>query len=291
MPIDKPGSYKISFDEYLADPCVEPSLTRGIARDLLFKSPLHAFANHPRLNPLHKEDEKEDKFSIGQAAHSLFLEGINKMWVVNADDWRKKEAKEAKAEALKMGMIPLLAKQADAVREMVEIAINRLKKSELSGIFDGGDSELSYVWQEGGLWLRCRLDKINKGRDLILDYKTSKASVNPEDFLRIILSHNYDMQEAFYRRGVKAVEGTSPKFVFMAQEVEYPYACSFIALSPAFQAMADQKVIRAINLWEICMAKNDWPGYPQRVAWLELPPWATNWEMRATFLGEDLEDL
>lgn len=284
------GVHKISMEEYLADPCPEPSLSRSTIMDLLFKSPLHAWANHPRLNPDCKEKE-ESKFDIGTAAHEIFLEGIDKVEVIDFPDWKKKESRLARIEARMAGNIPLLTHQYESVRDMVEAATKALNESELSGLFDDGDAELTYIWQDGPSWCRARPDKISKDRQFILDYKTTGTSANPEDFIRIILSHGYDVQESFYRRGIRAVEGTEPKFVFMVQENTSPYPCSFIGLSPQFQAMAEQKVIRGMDLWRNCMAKNEWPSYPSSICWVDPPPWSLNWEMRSTFIGNSMEEL
>ena len=288
--ISNPGAYKIPAEEYHSDPVVNPSLSRGVIMDILFRSPLHAWANHPRLNPACKPTN-DHKFDIGQAAHSLFLEGIDKAEIIEADNWMKKESKERRDQAWQDGKIPLLTKEYDRVSEMVCAANKALGASELSGLFDGGDAELTYVWKDGPSWCRVRLDKITKDREIVLDYKTTGTSANPEDFIRLILSKGYDVQEVFYRRGVKAVEGIDPKFILMVQENEPPYPCSFIGLSPEFHAMAEQKVIRGIDLWGNCMASGEWPGYPPRICWIDPPAWALNWEMRATFLGSSMEEI
>jgi len=288
----KEGVYKISSEAYHRDPCDTPSLSRGIIMDLLFKSPAHARISHPRLNPNHKE-EPDSKYSKGTAAHCLFLEGIDNTVVVHADDWRKKEAKELRDRAWAEGKTPLLEHQFEEVCQMVKAADKALNESELAGIFDDGDAEMTYIWQEGPVWCRSLLDKISKDREIILDYKTTGTSANPEDFIRNILNHGYDIQASFYSRGVSSVlqDGTIPKFVFLVQEDSEPYLCSLIALSPAFMEMANQKVIRGIDLWRTCMATGEWPGYGNRIAWVEPPPWALTWEMRANFLGSTLEDL
>jgi hypothetical protein len=284
------GVYKISSEEYHADPVIEPSLSRGIIMDLLFKSPAHARINHPWLNPDCKP-EVDKKFDPGQVAHGLFLEGIDKAVVLDFDDWRKKEAKEQRDQARADGKIPLLTHQYETVEAMVQAAKVALNESELAGIFDDGDAEMTYVWKEGPVWCRVLVDKISKSREFILDYKTTGTSANPEDFIRQILNHGYDIQAVFYSLGVMAIEKVTPKFIFLVQEDQPPYLCSFIALSPAFMEMANQKVIRGMDLWRTCMATGEWPGYSNRIAWIEPPPWALAWEMRSTFLGSSLEDL
>ena len=174
---------------------------------------------------------------------------------------------------------------------MVSRAMIALEESELKGIFNGHESEMTYIWKEGGIWCRCLIDMNSTDRLICLDLKTTGTSANPEDFIRMILSHGYDIQEAWYRRGVKAITGNDPKFIFMVQETKEPYLCSFIGLSPAFQAMAEQKVIRGMDLWRQCMGSGEWPGYGSRIAWVEPPSWSLNWEMRSTFLGNQMEDI
>jgi hypothetical protein len=297
----KDGVYKIPQEEYHADPCESPSLSRGIIMDLLFKSPAHAWQNHPRLNPDCKP-EIDKKFDSGQVAHGLFLEGIDRACIIDPLDhvgkkggipigWTNDSIRAARDEARAIGKIPLLPDQYKTVFEMVGAACKALNNSELAGIFDDGDAEMTYIWQEGPVWCRALLDRTSKDRKFILDYKTTGTSANPEDFIRQIINHGYDIQSVFYSRGVMAVEKVTPTFVFLVQEDEPPYLCSLIALSPAFMEMANQKVIRGMDLWRNCMGSGEWPGYPSKVCWIEPPPWALTWEMRSTFLGNQMEDI
>jgi hypothetical protein len=289
--IDKPGVYEISNEEYHKDPCIEPSLSRGTLVDLLYKSPAHAFANHPRFTPQKPDNDK--KYDIGQSAHGLFLEGIDKCVVVDADDWRTKAAKEQRDAAYAEGKTPLLAKQYDEVVEMVKTATWALANSELHLQISWGTSEHSIFWNEGNTWLRIRPDWFNAGSmerqlpAIILDYKTSE-SANPEAFCRKAISLGYDIQEAFYKRGFRAIYGVEPMFIFMVQEITAPYLCSFISLDPQFQDEARKKVERGINLWKYCIQTNDWFGYPTRVCHVEMPAWAMNWGSTANYIDAEV---
>jgi len=289
MIIEKPGIYELSHDEYHADPVVVPSLSRSTILDLIFKSPFHAWFSHPHLNPNFIPEESNGKFDLGSAAHSLLLEGIDNAAVIEAEDWRTKDAKAAREEARKEGKFPLLKKQYGEVREMVLAATDAiLDCSELliKNLETEGDPEQSFIWEEEGAWFRVRPDWIRADDSLILDYKTTQGSANPADLDRHIVSMGYDVQAALYVRGVKAVTGKSPKFIFVWQECQPPYLCSFNALSPAFLEMARQKVDYGIFLWRECMKKNEWPGYPNRVAFQEPPVWALNaWEEKAQGIG------
>jgi len=72
--ITEPGIYDIPETDYHADPIAEPSLSSSIAKILLARSPRHAWANHPRLNP-NQEPETRREFDFGSAAHAMLLEG------------------------------------------------------------------------------------------------------------------------------------------------------------------------------------------------------------------------
>ncbi len=293
--IDKPGVYKISSEEYHTDPCSTPSLSRSTIIDLLDRSPAHAWFNHSRLNPDFKKNEDEKKFDLGQACHSLLLEGIDNAEVIEVEDWRTKAAKEARDQAREKGKIPLLLHQYDQVKEMVGLAMGQIRICEELGIIDlqgDGTSEMSYVWQEEdknatGIspWLRVRPDWVSNDHKIILDYKTTGQSGNPSEIARYIINMRLDIQNALYVRGVKAIQGEEPKFIFLFQETDAPYLCSIVGLPPDFLEIAKQKVEYGIFLWQTCLAQNEWPGYPNRVAWIELPQWAFYaWEHKATEL-------
>lgn len=276
--ISDSGIYTIPEKEYHADPCVEPSLSSGIAKTLLALSPRHAWHQHPRLNPDYKPEESGD-FDLGTAAHALILEGKDNLEVIDADSWRTKAAKEAREEARIKGKIPVLPKIVTDVYAMRDEAYRSFKSNpDLAGYdLDDMEAERSLIWTEAGIWLRSRLDKLSRDRTLILDYKTTARTASPDQAVRTALSLGYDIQAAFYTRGVEAVckPAKRPVFVYMFQETEPPYAVSFIGMAGAFLDLGTSKVNAAINLWRQCMTENDWPGYPNRICWAEPPPWAT----------------
>lgn len=285
--ITAPGVYELSMEEYQADPCLEPSLSRGVIKNLLYRSPAHAKHEHPRLNPIYK-DEQNSKFDVGTVAHALLLQGEDGVEVIDADDWRTKAAKEQRDKAREDGKTPLLLHQYESVGEMVksaEVQIASCKDLGAILLCVDGKPEQSYIWSED-VWIRTRPDWISNDFKIVLDYKTTEASANPEDYARIIISNGLDIQAALYSRGVKAIHGVDPKFIFVVQEVAEPYLCSFISLSPQFLNMANQKCDYGIFLFKKCLSEDEWPAYPNRVCYLEPPAWALNsWEVRAAEVG------
>lgn len=271
----KPGVYQMSDDEYHSDPCPTPSLSSSIANILLTRSPYHAYKHHPKLgNTIHEES---GRFDLGKTAHALLLEDNDtNIEVINADDWRSKSAKILRDEARASGKVPILARHFDEVSVMVITARHYIAQSELSGIFDDGLAEQAVVWQENGIWCRAKPDWLNSSRELILDYKTA-SSAEPDYFGRHIANMGYDVQNAFYVRGIRAVSKVrDPRFVFLAQELEEPYACSLHALAPIAYDMAEEKVERAIATWANCLKSDNWPAYPPYVCYQQPPAWAVN---------------
>jgi hypothetical protein len=280
MMVDAPGIYQITEEEYhSANVCIKPCFSSGVCKDILNKSPLHAWTNHPALNPDYKE-EPDDKFDIGKAGHSLFLEGIDNATVIEADNWMKKETKQARADARAEGRIPLLREQYERVKTMVEIANQTIALSDVH--MAGWLSERSIFWTEDETWCKIRPDAIAPDLSAVLHYKTSRVSVNPATIDRLVLNMDYDIAEALYRRGVKAVTGKEPSSVFFFQETEPPYACSLIDLPPQWmETLGDDRIKMGLWIWQKCMATGVWPGYPLKVCTIDTPAYAlAAWEMK-----------
>lgn len=276
------GSRLISMAEYLADPCPTPSLTRTGIKTLINDTPAKAWHQNPRLNPSYSPDINK-KYDMGSICHSLFLEGVDIAEVIEANDWKKDATKDAAVVARDKGKVPILRKHYDHALKIVTSAQRHLAESEL-GITDlqkEGDSELSYFWQENGIWLRIRPDWISRDRWIIIDTKFTGLSASPASFDRLVLSMGYDIQSALYARGIRHIEKTEPKFIFFVCEVEEPYLCSLISLDPQYLDMADRKVEMGIGLWKKHLESNEWPGYSNRIHYIEPKPWVmAQWEER-----------
>lgn len=277
MPIDQPGLYQIPLNEYIADPCPVPSLSASIAHALITESPLHASMRHPRLHPGGERDQSA-KADIGTIVHGLLLENDeSRVMIVEADDWRTKDAKAQREAAYTAGHVPVLAKQMGSIREIVAAAKSAMAQSELAEAFtpQGGKAEQTLLWQEGEIWLRSRPDWITNDHRLILDLKTTTGSAEPTAWLRTMLSNGNDLQAVLGLRGIKTLDPTSRcQFVFWVVEQNPPYASSFVGLSPQFLEMSEHKIERAIRDWTDCMTTNTWPGFPGRICWLEPPAYA-----------------
>lgn len=272
-PITK-GVHNLSREDYDADPAPEPSLSSSIAKLLINRSPAHARLAHPRLNPEH-EQTHDRKYDLGTLCHAMLLGEQHKIVAIDAADFRTKAAKAAREEALEEGRVPALAHMVEQANTMAKSARRQLDASEHKDAFQEGVPEQTLVWQEGAVWCRARLDWLPHDQTPIFyDYKTTGASANPIEWERTLYNTGGDIQEAFYRRGIQAVFGHPfVQFFFVVQETEPPYALSVCALSGEAQALADQKVMRAIGIWNWCLEHKRWPGYSRETAYIFPPVW------------------
>ena len=262
--------------DYIKDPAPDPSLSASIAHLLLTKSAKHAWLAHPRLN-VHWEPDASAASEIGTIAHAMLLEGDeSRVVIIDADDYRTKVAQAKRDEARATGKLPILAARMDDVRAMVVEARVAVARSELRGLLDGGRMETTLIWQEGGAWCRCRPDIINEGLGVLVDYKSTGGSAEPDAWSRgPLLGNGYDLQGAMQRRGAAALLGGDDwGVVYMVQETDPPYAVSFVGLDSQFTIFADAKLDAALATWRTCLATNEWPAYPERICWASPPEYA-----------------
>lgn len=276
--IEKPGVYEISAEAYHADPCPAPSLSSSMAKIIYSRTARKAAHGHPKLNPDFERDS-DDKFNIGNAAHALMLGDPKKFAIIAATDWRTKDAKAARDAASIAGKIPLLTEQWLRVNAMVTSG-----KCQLAGHLDTADAftagkpEQTLIWQEDGVWCRARLDWLPDSGAVFPDYKSTDASASPDAWQRILFSLGFDIQAAFYRRGIRALGlCENPEFKFVVQETEAPFDLCVIGLMPAAVDLADfKKVAEAISRWKWCLKHDRWPGYPNRTCYVDAPAWHEN---------------
>ncbi len=270
------GIYKMPIMEYVNDPAPEPSFNSGMGKALLTQSPLHAKLSHPRLNPNYR-GEHSSRMDLGTVAHAVLLEGDESgVELIDADDWRTKAAKEARDIARAAGKVPMLAKDMYTVRAMVKAAVDAIYVSELCEYWMEAIPEQSLIWQEGGTWCRSRPDKLTKNGRVYFDFKTTQDA-NPAKFVRNIINNGYDIQVALGIRGIKAlIPDANPTAVFVCQEIEPPYAVSFVSLEPQFLSIANERLELALYRWRDCLQHKEWPGYPSRVCYVSAPGYYGN---------------
>jgi len=273
---------------YHADPCKSPSLSSSVANILLTRSPLHAWHAHPRLNK-NFEPRENERMDIGSAAHAVCLEGdMSRVEKLSFDSFRTNAAKDAREAAREDGKIPLLEADYEKLGEMVKAFRQNINFCvDLNAMILGkGKPEQTLIWREcegrKNFYMRARPDWLADDHTLIIDYKTVD-SAESEAFIRgPIVQHGYDVQAAFYLRGLKALDMSAifdARYIWILQEIKEPFAVSFVGYGEQMAEVAEQKVARAIEIWKRCLTSKQWSAYGNKVAWANLPSYAVNrWE-------------
>lgn len=271
----KPGIYdNIPESVYHADPCETPSLSSSIGKVVLQKSLLHAWEKHPKLNPNFVPDN-DTKFDIGTAAHKVCLENdLSSFHVIYYDDYRKNAAKDERDCAFSEGKIPILEKQTAEIYAMSDAFNKFIEETEFHDFRMKSKAEQTLIWDYLGVNMRARLDILFDDNSMIMDYKTT-ANAHPIDFYnKKIPQLDYDFQADFYVRGVEALTGVKPSFVWIVQETEKPYACSLVGCGNEMIDKAHARVEYVVGQWKEAIASGNWSGYPKKVLWADPVAWA-----------------
>jgi hypothetical protein len=297
----------------MADYLAAPAVSAGMLLTLLERCPRAAW-HDSWLNPKHQRDDSTAEQDAGTIAHACLLEGSMECVAVidpkdhpnedgkgHAKGWTNKSIKAAREAAVVAGKVPVLPERMAKITAMVEAArayIDSLRTGEpaiWTAFQQGcGESELTMVWQErNGVLCRARPDRISKDRRVIIDYKSvggTSGSAHPDTWGRKqLVNMGYYIGAAFYRRGAKALTGEDCAYVYLVQEQEPPYLCSLVGIDRAGESLGDARIGRALDSWASCAKSGNWPAYPARVAYPEMPAYEMAKEEEAEAHGLPFE--
>lgn len=289
-----------------------PAASAGLLKTLVDKCPHAAWASS-WLNP-DREADHGDASDLGTIVHSLLLEGDDEgVEVIQPTDypsktgsipkgWTNNDIRQARDIARGAGRIPVLPEdmeKAQAVVTSAELFIRSLKTTEPAvwAMFQplGSEAESVITWVDdiGGTPCKIRPDLLATDRKLIVDLKTTATSANPATWARTQMTgQSAYVSSAFYRRGVTALCGESPAYVFLVVETTPPYLCSLIGTDPHGFELGQEKVLAGLDLWSQCMKRQSWPAYPNRVCYPELPVYVDyGWQEQQGGIEYSLEQL
>jgi hypothetical protein len=281
--ITEPGVYDIPEAEYFADPIPGGSLSASSAKKLLAEGGPARY-RHQLDHPEPPSAEME----LGTAAHKLVLGVGQEIAIIDAKDWMTKAAKADRDAARAAGKLPLLPPQHEQVKAMAAaLGRNPTAAALLNG--ERGYPEMSAFWTDlaFGLWRRCRFDFMpdpkRPGIPVITDYKTC-ADASKSGFAKAVDNFGYHVQAACYCDGWRAIYGTDPAFVFVAQEKTPPYLVATYQLDAEALAIGRAAMARAMEIWRDCReaeadgAQHAWPGYSHEIETIALPRWSRSRE-------------
>lgn len=264
-----PGTYDdISNDDYHSGPGISNS---GLG-DIL-QSPFHYWSRH--LDPSRPERPPTQPQEDGTVAHCAILEPdeFQHRYVVGPDANRNSRKWKDFCEihddkvVIKPDQYTRAMRQRDAVWRIPEVA-KALSK---------GRAEVSAYWNDPntGVLCRCRPDFVHEADagDILIDVKTY-TDARPVEFERQCARMNYHRQDAFYSDGwAEATGRVVLGFIFVSVEMPWPFSAAAATLDDASRKAGYDQYRRALDEYARCLRADQWPGYPDSIQLMRLPPW------------------
>lgn len=220
-------------------------------------------------------EEHAPHFDLGKAVHRRILGAGEEIVVVDAPDWRTKDAREQRDAAYAEGKTPILAADDEQIASMAaSVERHDIARTLLSD----GTPEVSLFWIDEATDVKCRarldwLPNAVKGRRMIVPDLKTAVSAAPSEFAKAAGRYGYYAQQQHYSDGIKALDiDRDPAFLFVVVEKVAPH----LTLVGQFAErddliLARGAVERARLLFRECTESGAWPGYPGGVVQLELP--------------------
>lgn len=252
-------------DQYLA----HPSLSSSAARALLDSPARYRYErDHPKA--------PTREMLIGTAVHTRVLDVGASCDVTQFEDWRTKAAKEEVAALQASSDIVLKPSEYALVRGMADAIHNHPEAGRL--LAEGaGVPERALFWRDSATGVDCRamLDfTLHSGR-AIVDLKTT-TNADPAKLGRHIDNYGYHVQAGWYLDGGAALGVVDPDalFVWVFVEREPPHLITVATLDPADLAYGRERGAIARQRYRDCAEVDVWPGYPDHIITVSLPPWS-----------------
>jgi len=193
---------------------------------------------HSQLHAVNDVQKTTDAMNFGTAAHYMLVEGeqaYNQEVAVLMGSPYTKAYKENKAD--------MLERYDCVIKEIEDTHIKGMKaniidEADMYLQAEGKLPEASFFWYEDKVLCKCRPDLIcppfkdlyKPGEIYVVDYKTTK-SCDPKEFADSVKYWGYDMQAAWYRRGMEKAGYSVKEFAFVAQEKVPPYASKVFVIT------------------------------------------------------------
>lgn len=260
---------------------------------LASKSALDRFARSPAhyLAWLRgAETDETPALHLGKAVHCAMLEPArfdreyiaepewgpcraNAELGVSTEQGRENKKRRDAWRAARAGAPTLTVDEARSIRGMVASVLAHPLASRM---LEQGDAEVTLRWldQPSGLACKARLDWLVPSLSMIADIKSTQDA-SPDGFRRSVAKYGYHRQDAFYRDGMRAIGAPVEHFAFVACEKEAPYAVAVYSLDVEAITAGERQTRRLLDSLAACCARGQFPGYPDTIHTLSLPPWIT----------------
>jgi hypothetical protein len=191
------------------------------------------------------------------------------------------------------GLVPLLKKDvAEATAQAARLS------THLDDLFHGKEwfPEVAVLWTEDTPWgpVPCRALIDAWCPDLVhgVDLK-STTDASRENVSKQMERMGYDVQGAWYRRGLEKALGLQPgysQFSTLFGETKPPHASQSFQLSEMWHNSAWNECELAIRTFAQCQAADEFPGYQRSAITLSPPGWLVTRRLEAELGVDDLND-
>lgn len=242
-----------------------PGYSRSFLCDVL-RSP--AYAKWKKEHPI----TQTPAMKMGSALHTLVLEPhlFDSQYATAKVDGRTTQWKQLKAH-YESHNITLLDE--DVFANVVGMRNAIAKHSIASKLLTNGVAE-KCIFQtdpETQLPLKIRPDYLLE--NIIVDVKTANDS-SPEAFMRISYDMEYHIQAAMYSAVASLLTGQPYQFVFVVVENKAPYQVVVYYADEKMLSVGNDLYRQALDTVLECEKTGVWPGIPEQLYPLSLPPWA-----------------
>lgn len=247
-----------------------PALSSSQARTLLASPARYRYEREQGPRPPTRDME------LGTCVHTEVFATGQQFDVLPGDDLRQKAVKDAKAEFEARGMIALKSSEYALVRGMADAVRDHPEAGRLLDL-DVGTAEVSAFWDDAqtGVPCRARFDWLLRNGRAIVDLKTT-GDASPGALGRHMDRFGYHIQAAWYRDAAKALglSDGEPEFVWVFVEREPPHFVTVARLAPVDLQLGHELAAQARQMWRDCTEVDVWPGYPEHIITVTLPPWS-----------------
>lgn len=283
--VDIEGYHRGAFASLTPD---DITLSQGQMRRLLEETPLDFAFNNVQLNPEGAEERILETVAArrGDVVHQLALGKGKGFAVGDFADWRTKEAKAFRDNAVGDGLVPIKRKDFEEAEVMAEVVVERIREA-----LDGAayETEVAFLYQEmtqaGPVWVRGLMDVWCEDLGVILDPKVT-AMLYDGKVERHLVSMGWDRQAALYPHAVGTILGQAGriKFADLMVKPEAPFTSRVVRLEKAWEASAVKQCKIAMERFGACLYAGRWPGF-EETAFVQLPGWEDK-RREAMELGE-----
>ena len=272
---------------YHGDPCVSPSLSSSMVITIMEATEEDCFLQSKRLNPAYKEDATSAAADLGTIAHDYVLRGGKDTYeIAPFDSWRRDDAKLAKADIERRGLVALNTSHQDMlddVKRMADKLHNYLAtQHDYPGLMMNGKAEQSGFALKNGIWKRARFDWLDhKYPDLIVDYKTTGVSFENWQKNQLWTEGKW-MQSVHYRDVYASITGREPNLLYVVQQVKEPFHVQVITTDASYTDDMLDRYNSGCNRFKKCLETGIWRGERPYTIHSCPPPWVlSRWEEEA----------